>query len=157
MSHAFCLPVAVSILPRRSLTVAIIALHCLPLPVLVVAIGGAGAWVLAAIAGLSLVLELYKQRLAGAATKLEGTITDDWLLYRNGPHPSDQCSRVQLIDKVDCGGFVLLLMAQDGRKFRLVVRSGEQARDQLHRLRVILINRRLQLKDLKVLGSSRSI
>ncbi len=139
MSSEFALPVAVSIAPRRWIIAAIIALHCLPLPALLF-VGDAlpisvasVAWALAALAALSLAVELHKQHLAGAATRLEGNAVNNWLLHREAGQPG----KVQLIDAADCRWFVLLLVAQDGRKFRLLVRSSAQTREQLHRLKVL--------------------
>ncbi len=155
MSNAFCLPITLSLAPHRGIVAALVALHCLPLPlVAIVALVADGfsapfAWLLAAITAFSLALALRRQRLANGAVRLEAIAGDnpanaanagnsgDWLLYRaDGRHQP-----MQFIDAMEFGGFVLLLMAQDRRKFRLLIRARSQSRGQLHRLRVWRENR----------------
>lgn len=152
MSNAFCLPITLSIAPCRRIVAALVALHCLPLLlVALVAIVADGfsapfAWLLAAITAFSLALALRRQHLANGAVRLEAIAGDnpanagnsgDWLLYRE----DGRRQPVQFIDAMEFGGFVLLLMAQDGRKFRLLIRVRSQSRGQLHRLRVWRVNR----------------
>ena len=139
MSNAFSLPIALSIAPRRRITAALIALHCLPLPALplLATVAAPGAWLLAALVALSLALELHKQHTAGPATRLEATAANKWLLYRG----AGQSSQIELLDGADFGWFTLLLAAQNGKKFRLVINANEQTEDQLHRLRVWLAQR----------------
>ena len=45
--------------------------------------------------------------------------------------------KVNLIEQMNLGGCVLLLMGQGRRRFRLVVMANDQTRDQWHRLRVL--------------------
>ena len=117
------------------MTAAIVAMHCLPLPLLVVA-DGAIPWLLGAAAGLSLIFQLHQQRPAAAATRLEAT-ANGWLLYRGAEHGYGHGDKVNLIEQMNLGECVLLLMAQGRRRFRLVVTAGDQTRDQWHRLRVL--------------------
>ena len=124
------------------MTAAIVAMHCLPLPLLVVA-DGTVPWLLGAAAGLSLIFQLHQQRPAAAATRLEATTANGWLLYRGAKnehghgHERGHGDKVNLIEQMNLGGCVLLLMGQGRRRFRLVVRAGDQTRDQWHRLRVL--------------------
>ena len=140
MSNAFYLPITLNVLPPRWITAAIVALHCLPLPLLLT-VDGVVAWPLGAAAGLSLAFQLHRQRPAKAATRLEATTANGWLLYRatgDGPAHGNG-DKVELIDQANLGGYVLLLMAQNRRRFRLVVRAGDQPREQWHRLRVLRV------------------
>lgn len=149
MSNAFCLPITLSIAPCRGIVAALVALHCLPLPLVAIVADGFSvpfAWLLAAITAFSLAFALRRQLLANGAVRLEAIAGDnpanagnsgDWLLYRE----DGRRDPVQWIDSVEFGGFVLLLMAQDGRKFRLLIRVRSQSRGQLHRLRVWRANR----------------
>lgn len=134
MSNEFYLPITLSLAPPKWMTAAIVAMHCLPLPLILVA-DGAGAWLLGAAAGLSLVFQLHQQRPAEAATRLEATTANGWLLYRGAEHGHGD--KVELIDQLILGGCALLLMGRGRRRFRLVVRAGDQTRDQWHRLRVL--------------------
>ena len=118
------------------MTAAIVAMHCLPLPLLLFA-DGAVLWLLGATAGLSLIFQLHQQRPAAAATRLEATTANGWLLYRGAKNGYGHGDKVNLIEQMNLGGYVLLLMGQGRRRFRLVVRAGDQTRDQWHRLRVL--------------------
>lgn len=134
MSNAFALPIAVSVSPPRRIAALVVALHCVPLPLLMAA---DGAWRLAAVVAVSLAVELHRQRRAGAATRLATTAGNEWLLYR-GATPG---GKVELIDSADYGRFALLLVAQRGRPFRLLINARAQPGEQWHRLRVWLAQR----------------
>ena len=121
------------------MTTAIVALHCVPLPLLV-AVDEVFAWPLGALSGLSLIFHLRRQRAAANATRLEATAADEWLLHRT--IEGGRCDKVELIDQVNLGWCVLLLMKKNRRRFRLVVKTGEQHREQLHRLRVLRVGQR---------------
>ena len=146
------------------MTAVIVAMHCLPLPLLVVA-DGAVLWLLGAAAGLSLIFQLHQQRPAAAATRLEATTANGWLLYRgakNGHrhghghgHERGHGDKVNLIEQMNLGGCVLLLMGQGRRRFRLVVRAGDQTRDQWHRLRVLRAAQSTQQRPLSGNSSGR--
>ncbi|MGR3984148.1 MAG: hypothetical protein OD817_02645 [Gammaproteobacteria bacterium] len=131
MSNTFCLPVRLSVSPRP-LGAVIIAAHCLPLPLLAAA-PAAWAWAALALAGMSLAWELHRQRAAAAATALEAA-AGGWLLHRQDGRRAE----VDLLDRADFGGFMLLLLREDGKKFRLAARADAQQRGQWHRLRVLL-------------------
>ena len=115
---------------------AIIAMHCLPLPLLVFATDW--AWLLGAVVGLSLIFHLHQQRSATAATRLEANTTNEWLLYRN----NGSYDKVALLEQVNLGWCVLLLMKQNRRRFRLLIRCNAQSHEQLHRLRVLRVSER---------------
>lgn len=136
MSNAFALPIAVSVSPRRSIAALVIALHCAPLPLLLAA---DGAWRLAAAAvvAVSLAVELHRQRRAGAAARLATTAGNEWLLYRDAAPGG----KIELIDSADYGRFALLLVAQRGRPFHLLINARAQPGEQWHRLRVWLAHR----------------
>jgi len=63
-SNAFALPIAVSVLPPARIAAVIVALHCVPLPLLFAAMNG--AWLAAAVAAAaaSLALALHRQHRA---------------------------------------------------------------------------------------------
>jgi len=89
-SNAFALPIAVSVLPAPRIDAVIVALHCLPLPLLLAA---GGMWLAAAAtaAMASLALALHRQRRAAGAARLITTAGNEWRLYRradgDGVHP----------------------------------------------------------------------
>lgn len=161
LSNEFCLPLAVNLSPRPSIAAILIAAHCLPLPLLPWAVstgvvGAAWAWLIAAAAGISLALELRKQCAAAGALRLEVS-TSGWRLHRvehrgktrHGNARTQQTrtqqtrdEEVLLIAAKDFGFCVLLLLAQHGRKFRVVVNARAQDREQLHRLRLVVMDTR---------------
>ncbi|MDD9856719.1 MAG: hypothetical protein OXU96_01510 [Gammaproteobacteria bacterium] len=136
MSNAFALPIAISVSPRRRIAALVTALHCVPLPLLMAV---DGAWRLAAAVAVaaSLAVELHQQRRAGSATRLATTAGNEWLLYR-GAAPG---GKIELIDSADYGRFALLLVAQRGRPFHLLINARAQSGEQWHRLRVWLAHR----------------
>ena len=133
------------------MTAAIIAMHGLPLPLVALTLlplmdEGVFAWqpvVLVPLAGLllalSLIFHLRQQRAAAGVIRLEATTAEVWLLHRK----NGQCDEVELLQQMNLGWCVLLLMKQNRRKFRLVVNASEQPREQLHRLRVLRISQRV--------------
>ena len=136
------------------MTAVIVAMHCLPLPLLVVA-DGAVPWLLGVTAGLSLIFQLHQQRPAAAATRLEATTANGWLLYRGAKHGYGHGDKVNLIEQMNLGGCVLLLMGQGRRRFRLVVIADDQTRDQWHRLRVLRAAQPTQQRPLSGNSSGR--
>ncbi len=79
---------------------------------------------------------LRQQRLAIAAVRLEATAAGQWQIYRaNG-----RCDEVELLAQMNFGWCILLLMKQNGRRFRLLIKCGGQNREQLHRLRVLRVS-----------------
>lgn len=149
MCNAFCLPITLKVLPRKWLTAVIVALHGAPLLALWWLVDGelGAGWLLAvtAVVGGSLLWELRRQSSAGAATKLVATRTNEWLLYRGAQQwqaqrqaksQAQQYVKVEMAAHLDCIWFVVLLMAQQRRKFRLLIPATAQADGQLHRLRL---------------------
>jgi len=136
LSNAFALPIAVNVSPRRRIAALVVALHCVPLPLLM-AVDGAWRLAAAAVVAASLAVEWRRQRRAGAATRLATTAGNEWLLYR-GAAPG---SRIELIDGADYGRFALLLVAQSARPFHLLIDARAQPGEQWHRLRVYLAQR----------------
>ena len=128
----------------------IIAMHCLPLPLVALTLlplmsEGIFAWqhlALVPLAGLllalSLIFHLRQQRTAAGVIRLEATTAEVWLLHRK----DGRCDKVELLQQMNLGWCVLLLMKQNRRKFRLVVNASEQSREQLHRLRVLRVSQR---------------
>ena len=146
-SNAFALPIAVSVFPPRRIAAVVVALHCLPLPLLVVALPG--AWLAAALAAVtaSLALSLHRQNRATNAARLLTTAGNQWRLHRRGAGVDgvagdrDPGETIELIDGANCGPFILLLAAQHNRRFHLAIDSRAQPHDQSHRLRVWLAHR----------------
>ncbi|MDD9811261.1 MAG: hypothetical protein OXU71_06045 [Gammaproteobacteria bacterium] len=154
-SNAFALPIAVSVFPPRRIAAVVVALHCLPLPLLVVALPG--AWLAAALATVaaSLALSLHRQSRAANAARLLTTAGNQWRLHRRGAGldgvacdrgagidgDRDPGETIELIDGANCGPFILLLAAQHNRRFHLAIDSRAQPHDQSHRLRVWLAHR----------------
>ena len=137
MSDAFYLPVALNVAPSKWMTALIVGLHCLPLPL--VAVGGVVAWPLGAVAGLSLAFHLHRQRRAKGAIRLEATAAGQWRLHRRAAPGRGE--KIELTDQTMVGGWALLLVTQNRRRFRLGVRAGDQPREQWHRLRVLQAGR----------------
>ncbi|MGR3915045.1 MAG: hypothetical protein OD918_11155, partial [Gammaproteobacteria bacterium] len=77
--------------------------------------------------------QLHRQRAAATAVALEA-IAGGWLLHRRGRRHA----RVTLLDRADFGCFMLLLLRENGKTFRLVARADAERRGQWHRLRVLL-------------------
>ncbi|MDD9884885.1 MAG: hypothetical protein OXU62_10225 [Gammaproteobacteria bacterium] len=162
-SNAFALPIAVSVFPPRRIAAVVVALHCLPLPLLVVALPG--AWLAAALATVaaSLALSLRRQSRAANAARLLTTAGNQWRLHRRGAGTDgdrgagvdgvdgdrdagidgdrDPGENIELIDGANCGRFILLLATQHNRRFHLAIDSRAQPHDQSHRLRVWLAHR----------------
>ncbi|MDD9821888.1 MAG: hypothetical protein OXU98_03255 [Gammaproteobacteria bacterium] len=154
-SNAFALPIAVSVFPPRRIAAVVVALHCLPLPLLVVALPG--AWLAAARATVaaSLALSLRRQSRATNAARLLTTAGNQWRLHRRGAGVDgvagdrDPGETIELIDGANCGPFILLLAAQHNRRFHLAIDSRAQPHDQSHRLRVWLAHRNPNPSDSK--------
>ena len=132
------------------MTAAVVAVHCLPLP-LVLSVERAFAMPLAAAIGISLVFHLFCQRIAGGATRLEAASNGEWFLYvsdknaakhRRGKAKVKVKVKVRYIDQFAVGNFALLLIAKGRLRFRLLVFAAAQNQSQWHRLRVLRMARK---------------
>ncbi|MGI9311081.1 MAG: hypothetical protein ACR2P7_06070 [bacterium] len=132
-------------MPRQAIAAAIVALHCLPLSwmLLDAPLAPPLLWPLCALAVAHLALRLHRQRAAAGATRLVATANGWRLRTRDATSDDDgddamRAQRIDRIDALDLRFCIVLRATRRGRSFHLALRAGEQSREQLHRLRVLL-------------------